>query len=788
ESNACYVVAQHLAPHAKSMMVELIARQSPITVDVVTTEMKLSANKVFIVPPNYDVDVQGDRLILTKAGDETRPKPSVDRFFTSLARSHTEYSVGIILSGTGSDGADGTRAIKEAGGVTMAQEESSAKFSGMPNAAVETGQVDFLLKPAEIANKVAEIVSGDAPYLVDKVPDESHPGFQKVIALIRKELGSDFSQYKIGTIKRRLGKRMGSLGLDDVDDYVKVLETDDRELRALAQEFLVSVTSFFRDDEAFGAIKNCIAELAASKNDSEEMRLWSAGCATGEEAYSLAMAAAEATRGLATKVYVKVFATDLDTDAISKARVGIYSEREISNLPTGYAEKYFDKRGDEFEVKKSLRDTVVFARQDLIQSPPFVKLDLICCRNVIIYFENALQRRVFEIFHYALRPNGILFLGKSEAITGATELFEPLNKKAKIFRRLATAARTLPPAVRTAAPLDQGIVKRRVTHSPSAVQMAQTQVLERFQIAGAIVTSEGVIETLIGDVSPYLKMSEGLDTFRLQNMLPKAAGVELQLLLKRALKTQSLQTSRNFSLRDTVGDKSTFRIQVSPLKQREVSSSLTAAQLLVSFDKNHAESRETIAHSETDADLALRAADLEQELEATKEHLQTVIEELGVTNEELQSTNEELSSTNEELQSSNEELETTNEEFQSTNEELSTVNDELQVKSAQLRAAFVDLENIQSSVGVPMMVVDEALRLQRFNPSTKDLFDVSLADVGKNVSKISCRCEIDFFSEKVKAVIESGQVHESRVDAFKSVYQMRVSPRYSDDQRIVGAV
>ncbi|RYZ69037.1 MAG: hypothetical protein EOP05_15445, partial [Proteobacteria bacterium] len=490
----------------------------------------------------------------------------------------------------------------------------------------------------------------------------------------------------------------------------------------------------FRDDEAFGAIKNCIAELAASKNDSEEMRLWSAGCATGEEAYSLAMAAAEATRGLATKVYVKVFATDLDTDAISKARVGIYSEREISNLPSGYAEKYFDKRGDEFEVKKSLRDTVVFARQDLIQSPPFVKLDLICCRNVIIYFENALQRRVFEIFHYALRPNGILFLGKSEAITGATELFEPLNKKSKIFRRLATAARTLPPAVRTAAPLDQGIVKRRVTHSPSAVQIAQTQVLERFQIAGAIVTSEGVIETLIGDVSPYLKMSEGLDTFRLQNMLPKAAGVELQLLLKRALKTQSLQTSRNFSLRDTVGDKSTFRIQVSPLKQREVSSSLTAAQLLVSFDKNHAESRETIAHSETDADLALRAADLEQELEATKEHLQTVIEELGVTNEELQSTNEELSSTNEELQSSNEELETTNEEFQSTNEELSTVNDELQVKSAQLRAAFVDLENIQSSVGVPMMVVDEALRLQRFNPSTKDLFDVSLADVGKNVS------------------------------------------------------
>ncbi len=770
------------------MMVELIARHSAIPVNVVSDGQVLEPNCLFIVPPNHDVDIDGDRLVLTRAGDETRPKPSVDRFFHSLAAQYGKNAIGVILSGTGSDGAEGIRAIKAAGGLTMAQEETTAKYSGMPNSAMETGQVDIVLNPSELAKKICEMVESES-VLVAKEPDEANPSFENVLTLIRKELGSDFTQYKIPTIKRRLAKRLVAIGADDIAEYYKILQNDPREIRKLAQEFLVSVTSFFRDSESFAALGKTVGELIEKKNENDELRFWSAGCATGEEAYSLAMLICSRLERQGKTLAFRVFATDLDTEAITKARVGIYNQRDIAEMPAEFLDKYFERRGDYFEVKKSLRDSVVFARQDLIQSPPFVKLDLICCRNVIIYFEPKLQQKIFEIFSYALKPGGLLFLGKSEAITGAIEIFEPVDKKHKLFVKKASAPKTLPSVARgTINPVDMVAVRKKISVRPSPVQLAQTQMLERYGIAGAIVDTEGTIQTTIGNVSQFLKVPSGLDAFRLQNLLPKSSSVEFQLLLRKAAKSDEVQLSRAFRLSENAGKPELFQIQISRLKDLDENNTHTAPLLLVTFDQIASTDRiaPEIAHS--DGDLALRAAELEQELAATKEHLQTVIEELGVTNEELQSTNEELSSTNEELQSTNEELETTNEEFQSTNEELTTLNEEMNVKSYELRLVNTDLENIQVSIGVPMLVVDEQQRLQRFNPSATELFDVSHHDTGRALSRLSCRCEIDEFAAKVQSVIDTGQINESTVEAYRSVYQMRITPRRSEDKKIVGAV
>jgi two-component system CheB/CheR fusion protein len=792
ESRACYVVAQHLAPHAKSLMVELLSKHSAIPVDVVKSGADLQVGRILIVPPNHDVEIRGRKLHLIKAGDETRPKPSVDRFFTSLGREMGSRAIGVILSGTGSDGAEGTRAVKEAGGLVIAQEESSAKYSGMPNSALETGQVDWVFSAPEIARKIGQIMVGARDFSAETPsgaePDESDPKFPEVINLIRRELGNDFTQYKMPTIKRRLAKRMAAAGADTVGEYYRKLKSDGGELRALAQDFLVSVTTFFRDTEAFNALVPRLHAYLDRKADDEEIRCWSAGCATGEEPYSLAMLICDHLASSGKRHPVKIFATDLDAEAISKARTAVYSERDIQNLPAGFAEKYFDRRGELLEVKKFLRDMVVLARQDLIQSPPFVKLDLIICRNVLIYFEPKLQQKIFELFSYALKPGGLLFLGKSETVAGVADLFEPLDKRAKIYVKKATAVRKVPEVARgPVVPFEVTSMRRRPSVLPTPAQVAQGQMLARYGLAGAVVDGDGGIQTIVGDVSAFLRIPTGLDAFKLQGLLPKNSAVEFQLLLKKAAKTKALQISRAFRAGDAAESGELFRIQVSPLESREASSSLSPALFLVSFDRleaQHAVAERTVP---VDGDLMLRAVELEQELAATKEHLQTVIEELGVTNEELQSTNEELSSTNEELQSTNEELETTNEEFQATNEELTTLNEELNSKTLELRAAVTDLENIQVSLNIPLLVVDEQLRLQRYNPASTELFDISLHDIGRQMTRISCRCEIDNFGQVLKSVIESGRMAEATVEAYRSVYQMRITPRRSED-KIVGAV
>lgn len=788
QTPAVFLIAQHLAPHAKSMLVELLARHSHLPVHAAQTRMPLNSAGVYIAPPNFDIEIEQGQLNLIKAGEETRPKPSIDRLFISLAREYGNRSVGIILSGTGSDGAEGLRAIKNAGGTTIVQDKGSAKYDGMPNAALETGKVDAILPPGEIARRLPDLLAA-AEDQSEVIESEAGPRLEDIVSLIRHETGTDFSRYKMTTLRRRLARRMALLGIADVGSYYDQLKDSKDELKQLAQELLVSVTSFFRDPDAWESLEEIVRKLIDDKPQGEEIRVWSAGCATGEEPYTLAMMICDHVTRAGRSNPIKVFATDLDFEAISYARTGVYPEADMQAIPKEYLQRYTERRAQGFEIRKNIREMVVFARQDLIQNPPFVKLDLVSCRNVLIYFQADLQKKIFEIFHYALAPGRYLFLGKSENVS-STDLFEVLDKKTKLFVRREVAQRVIPPNVRANTPtLDISAHRRRSNPLPSLMESAQLQLLRQHGISGAVVNDQGQIQTILGEVQPYLKLQAGLSEFRLQNMLPQSAAVEMNVLLHKVASTRTVQKSRliRFDQAFDTGGSAGFHILVSPLDTREEANALSPSLFLVSFEKLSPAVETVVTAVDPSSEYATRVSELEQEVAVTREHLQTVIEELGVSNEELQSVNEELSSTNEELQASNEELETTNEELQSTNEELTTLNEELNIKSSELRSSNVALENVQNSFNSPLLVVDNELRLTRYNAVTNELFDVTSSDIGRPVTRVSCRCEIPNFEQTLREVVRTGEVREQTVQAFRSFYQMRTMPCRDDVGRIVGA-
>lgn len=779
--NAAFIVAQHLAPLAKSMMVELISRQTSLPVVAVKDNQAIRTGHIYIVPPNHDVSIEDNELCLTQAGVETRPKPSVDYFFQSLAQNFKRRAVGIILSGTGSDGAEGIRAIKENGGITLVQNPENAKYDGMPKSAVETGMVDSVLNADELGEKLFYLIENkDRP-----IPGENAPetiDFSQVVKLLKKEIGADFSQYKMSTIQRRIEKRMARLGKANVQEYYHHLTSNPGEFSLLAQEMLVSVTSFFRDSEAFESIGKCLEDIIAKKTGIEELRVWSAGCATGEEPYSVAMMVCEIFRKHDKTIPVKIFATDLDQEALAQARSGFYKNEDVSELHKEFLDRYFDRKDTHYEMKKSLRDMIVFARQDLVQNPPFVKLDLVTCRNVLIYFEQSLQNRVFDVFHYALKGGGVLFLGKSESAN--PNLFEPIDKKNKIYKKLHAITNLGHPSHRYTLNSTNVQNQHRAKASVDAniANLATAKLLNHFNVSGVVVDEEGAILHLIGNVSEFIGLPAGLADFRLSNLLPRTSATEFSVLLKKSAKEGRLLKSRFYKL--DKNQKKSFSFTIQPLTEGMESHKLI---FLVSFEMKKVEILEDLKDF-SPSEIPKRVIELEQEVAATKENLQTVIEELEISNEELQSLNEELSSTNEELQASNEELETTNEEMQSTNEELTTLNEELNTKSTELRVAHASLENILSSISSPMLVLDREMRIQRFNGQTSQIFHLSYTDIGNPIGKVSCHCEIMDFENQIKHTINTGKVTELKCETTNKFYQIRIHPNRDENNFIVGAI
>ena len=776
---ASYVIVQHMSPNHRSMLVQLLARETSMQVSEIQDGESPKPDQIHITPPNRNLVLQEGAFCLLEPAPEVIPKPSVNIFFGSLAEDCGEDAIGVILSGTGSDGAVGVRAIKASGGLVFAQEPGSAKYSGMPQSAIDTECVDWVMPPEKIAAEIEIVVrsQGSIPMPVNggEVPATLRTLLQKVMRHARV----DFSGYKESTVWRRILRRMVSNRVHTMEEYLLLTEKNPEELNQLCKEILISVTSFFRDPRAFETLREALAELLAQKLPGEEIRIWIAGCATGEEAYSVAILLSELLGANLSDYRVQIFATDIDLNAMAIARRGVYPESALAEIDSGLIARYFSSRDGHYEVNKFLRDLVVFARQDLVQDPPFLRLDLLTCRNVLIYFQGSLQDQVLSTFHYALRAGGLLFLGKSETAHQRDGQFESIAKDAKIFRRRLGDAR-LPAQMlsnATIVPNESRLPVNR-TRAQNQEDMLLRAVLEASLPASVVITSQLDIRHVFGDVSAFLNIRSGRPDFNLLSLIRSEWRIEAQTLIYRVIQRKMPTVSY---LR---GGDQQARISVRPLS---VKLSGNEDTYLVGFENHESSNSDTGRIPDVSAG-NLSGQSVEEELIATREHLQTVIEELETSNEETQALNEELQASNEELQASNEELQASNEELQSTNEELTTVNEELQIKTAELAEANADLENIQNSIGFLILVVNDQMRLVRYNLVAAQWLNLGNTSMGDSLRAVA---SLSNFPELVSAV---EQVLRERRPVARQLahegrhYLLNVMPRVMSPRESIGAV
>lgn len=762
-----YVVLQHLSPTHRSMMAQLLGRETAMAVQEVENGIQPEPDTIYVAPASNNVKLKDGCFELIEGPREASPRPSVSMFLTSLAEEKIEDAIGVILSGTGSDGASGLRDIKAAGGYTFAQDPQTAKYTGMPQSAIDTGCVDWVLSPEGIAKEIAIIARSHGTVTVVNKPPVGATTLKKLLIKVKQQTRIDFSGYKEGTLWRRIERRMAATHVNDLDDYLTLVDSNPEELEHLGKDILISVTAFFRDPASFSALRAMLHTIIQTKRPGDEIRIWVPACATGEEAYTLAIILAETLGPNINQFRIQIFSTDIDLNALAIARKGSYAESALADLEPGLAIRYFQKVGNRLEVSRTLRDMVVVARQDLVQDPPFLRLDLVSCRNVLIYLQNELQAKVLSTFHYSLNPNGLLFLGKSEGIFQQEALFEALDKGARIYRRCAGESRLSVSAFRLP-DMTERMVPKVVADSELRLL---NEAVRRYVPATVLINGSFDILHMHGDVSPFLGVVPGKPNFNLQNLLRRELRADLQLLQHQAEHKQESAIGRPHALK-IEGESRDVRLVVHPLDRGVVN-----PFFLVSFEVMP----QTKADAESD-DAAPASAEgrnvreLEEELISTRERLQTVIEELETSNEEMQALNEEVVAANEELQSSNEELEAANEELQSTNEELTTVNEELQVRTGELSDLFNDLENIQNSVGFPVMVCNASLELTRFNSPAAALFSLSTVSIKQPITSMRMPVGMKEFSTVVHGAITNNRVGETHIFSNERHYLLHVSP------------
>ncbi|MGV3591274.1 MAG: CheR family methyltransferase, partial [Gammaproteobacteria bacterium] len=777
---AIYIVAQHLSPRHKSMLSELVQRKIKLKVKTITSSVTPTPNTIYITPPQRDVVVRDGKIVLLKASDEVIPKPSVNTLFQSLAEEYKDRVIGIVLSGTGSDGALGVKAIRAAGGITFAESADSAKYSGMPDAARETQCVDFTMTPPEIAAQIAKV----ADHLLKgspgrAVPEESKDSFNRLMALVQRECGMSFNQYKKATLKRRIDRRMLAVGVANFDKYVEYAEANPQEAKLLFKDILISVTNFFRDRDAFGTVEKPIVELLKATPPGDPIRIWSVGCATGEEPYSLAILLAEACGGIEKFMErnLRIFATDVDENALSIGRRGVYAEATMADMPPAYVKKYFERTKDKFEVIKPLREVILFAQHNIIEDPPFQRIDVISCRNLLIYFEPKLQEKIYNVFHYSLNDRGLLFLGKSESTTHVSTLFKTVDARNKIFEK---KAHTQGRAANRFLTFRQGSLKRK--ESPGrdeSLPQLHESLVKHLGEASILVDESLNIERVFGDVTPFVTIADSRPTWNLAEIIGDAHKQEVRALCYKALRGGNVETS--VVRKNRIDGKMVFtRIRVYPLTWNDRNQRYT----LVCFQRDHGPMTKQPARKEAGGQ---RVKLLEEELATAKEHLQTLIEELETSNEELQSTNEELQSSNEELQSSNEELETTNEELQSTNEELLTTNDELHAKTSELEKTSTQLLNIKNSLEFPLLVVDMNGIILRANRKAREFFHASLIDESvKSIANVAVGQ--GKLTDIIEQVVKTGRPAKPDVKLGGYMFCAHITPFRNSHDRIEGVI
>jgi two-component system CheB/CheR fusion protein len=793
--NAAFVVVQHRAADRTSVMKSLIEKHTQLTVVDIEDGMKIKPATVYLGPAEKDVSILDGTLSLIDALPHVGIHLPIDSFLRSLAHGEGERAIGIILSGTGSDGTLGLKEVKAAGGLAMVQEETQAKYDSMPRSAIDTGMVDFVLPVEKMGEQLAQYLRH--PFLTRRKPPEMEKNLenllQKIFVLIRAETGHDFSHYKRNTIQRRIARRLAVHQIDNLDHYVKFLQENSDEVKTLARELLITVTNFFRDREAFEKLQEqVIAPLVQQKASDSTIRIWVSGCATGEEAYSVAMMLFEEIGKSEKHFSVQIFATDIDEESIEVGRHGLYPKSVAGDISPARLKRFFSEENNHYKVKSIIREMIVFAKHNLIKDAPFSRLDLLCCRNVLIYMDSVLQKKLIPMFHYTLNPGGTLFLGESESIGTFADLFSPIDARRKIFRRKPVDTGYEPEAeigyYPQAEPVRKG-KRRGKTKRPEISAVAEKLILRDYSMPCVLVGEDYNIVYFNGEVNRFLIQPGGKPTLNILQMARPEIHYKVSLLLKRAFHERHVTIEKDVQVR--VNDHYvTVDIVARPIAEPGFSENL----MLVVFqtrqkEKKPGEEGETPPVNLPEEEKDNRIRELEQELQSTKEYLQTTIEELETSNEELKSSNEELQSTNEELQSTNEELDTSREELQSTNEELRTVNSEHQQKIDELSSAYDDLNNLLTSTEVATLFLDRDLKIRRFTPAARQMFRLIDRDVGRPLEDIVTSLRTPNLVDDIKSVLETLTRLEKEIEGEGGKpYQMRIAPYRTAENVIDGAV
>ncbi|WP_243366390.1 chemotaxis protein CheB [Fundidesulfovibrio soli] len=807
DTGMAFILVQHLAPDHKSILTDLIQRYTRMQVYEVEDGMAVKPDCAYIIPPNRDMALLNGVLHLMEPTAPRGQRLPIDFFFRSLAQDRGDQAIGVILSGTGSDGTVGIRAIKGEGGMVMAQTPSSTEYDGMPRSAIATGLVDYELPPAEM---VAQIIAYAAHAIVNasQSPAVRSPkaenALKKILILLRAQTGNDFSQYKPSSIIRRIERRMAVHQTGTLEEYAKYLQHDSAEADILFRELLIGVTNFFRDPEAFKALEEqVIPRLFAGKQPGFILRVWSPGCSTGEEAYSIAIAIQEHMEALKQNFQVQIFATDIDSHAIATARSGIYPASITADVSPERLSRFFslEPGGGAYRVNKVIRDMLIFSEQNVIKDPPFSKLDLISCRNLMIYWGGELQKKVIPLFHYALNPGGFLFLGTSETVGEFGDLFSTLDRKAKLYQRkedlLGSQRKALGSILSAVA--TTGAVQPKAAGRIAGLgklplrELTEQALLQRIAQVGALVTGQGVILYLHGRTGLYLEPTPGeVGVHNILKMAREGLRQDLSTALHKAKTSNEAVRHPGLQVK-TNGDFTTVNLSVHPVEIDPATGHETPLFLVILEPAPSSVQTETAALSGMgcdDPDVDERITALRQELQAKEEYLHASNEELETTNEELKSSNEEMQSVNEELQSTNEELETSKEELQSVNEELATVNSELQTKVADLSQANNDMNNLLAGTGIATVFVDHQMRIMRFTPAATKIINLIQADVGRLVSHIVSNLSgYDNLVEDVQTVLDTLTPKEAEVQTKDGKwYTMRVRPYRTLENVIEGVV
>jgi two-component system, chemotaxis family, CheB/CheR fusion protein len=766
-----------------------LSRASHYKVLAAEDGMRVAANHVYVIPPNVDLAIlRGVLHTMPLPAQRARgPHLPIDYFFRSLAEDQGSRAIGVVLSGTGSDGTFGLKAVKAAGGITFAQDPSSAKFEGMPRSAIESGWADFALTPEEIAKQLLQIAQH--PYLASPRPPASdvQPEVSKLIVLIRTAFSNDLTAYKPATIDRRIERRMALHRIEKQSDYVKYVQATPDELRLLYKDMLISVTSFFRDAEPFEALRTRIfPRIMESKSVGSQIRVWVPACSTGEEVYSVAIALLEFLGDRAPDYRVQVFGTDVDEDSIKQARRGVYPENIEQDVKAELLQRFFVKGAGKYQVSRRVRDVVVFSNQNVIKDAPFSRLDLVTCRNLLIYLRPTIQKKVLRILNYSLLPTGYLMLGTSETVGDASEYFTLVDRKNKIYskRHVASAGSLdISFGVQPAdghRPAELSTTQRTASNLASAVEH---KIVELYAPAGVVINEDLDIIHIRGRTGPYLEPMPGAPSFNILRLARPALHVDLRRVIHEAKMRHDRATVES-RLSDDRGSR-TVTLEAVPFVEPESK----APYLLVLFHEASASTVDPAPPADPAAADDARTTELERELLVTKEYLQSTIEELESSNEELKSSNEELQSSNEELQSTNEEMETSKEELQSSNEELTTVNEELQNRMTELQLANDDLHNVLSAIGEAIVIVGLDLRIRRYTHLAEEMLNLVTGDVGRSVSQLNAFIMGERIEELARRVIEYLIPIEKEVlCADRRRYRIRVLPYKTLDHAIKGAV